>query len=265
MTSAPAIETVSLSHTFGAARVLRDVDLRVEAGERVAVFGPNGAGKSTLLRVLATLIRPSAGSVRVLGLDPRRDLLAVRRRIGVVAHRTYLDDQLTAAENLRYYGRLYDVPALERRIAELLERVGLRRRADDRVRVFSRGMQQRLALARALLHDPDLLLLDEPDTGLDADGVALLAQAVDRPGRAVFLTSHHPERALRIASRAITIVEGRLVKEAAPSSAGAPSPPAPSPAAGPAAAAPPAGEGEPPARSKLRPGGTRLPSEVSPA
>lgn len=211
--TALAVEATSLSHTFGAARVLRDVDLRVEAGERVAVFGPNGAGKSTLLRVLATLIRPTAGVVHILGLDPQRELLAVRRRIGVVGHRTYLDDQLTAAENLRYYGRLYDVPALEPRIAELLELVGLRRRADDRVRVFSRGMQQRLALARALLHDPDLLLLDEPDTGLDAQGIELLAQAVDRPGRTVLLTSHHPERAARIASRALLLVDGRVAAD----------------------------------------------------
>lgn len=207
----PAVEAIGVSHTFGAARVLRDVDLRIEAGERVAVFGANGAGKSTFLRVLATLIRPSAGSVRILGLHPRRDLLAVRRRIGVVGHRTYLDEQLTASENLRYYGRLYDVPALEHRIADLLDLVGLRRRAGDRVRVFSRGMQQRLTLARALLHDPELLLLDEPDTGLDAEGVELLARAVDRAGRTVVMTSHHPERAGRIASRSITIVDGRIV------------------------------------------------------
>jgi heme exporter protein A len=211
--SAPAVEVVGIAHTFGGARVLRGIDLRVEAGERVAVFGPNGAGKSTLLRVLATLIRPTTGTVRLLGLDPQRELLAVRRRIGVVGHRTYLDDQLTAAENLRYYGRLYSVAALEPRIAELLELVGLRRRADDRVRVFSRGMQQRLAIARALLHDPDLLLLDEPDTGLDAQAVDLLAGVVDRPGRAVVLASHHPERAMRIASRAVTIVDGRVVDD----------------------------------------------------
>jgi heme exporter protein A len=212
--SAPAVEAIGIAHAFGGARVLRGIDLRVEAGERVAVFGPNGAGKSTLLRVLATLIRPTTGTVRLLGLDPSRELLAVRRRIGVVGHRTYLDEQLTAAENLRYYGRLYSVAALEPRIAELLDLVGLRRRADDRVRVFSRGMQQRLAIARALLHDPDLLLLDEPDTGLDAQAVDLLARAVDRPGRAVVLASHHPERAMRIAGRAVTIVDGRVVDDA---------------------------------------------------
>jgi heme exporter protein A len=228
-----AVEVTALSHTFGEARVLRDVDLRVEAGERVAVFGPNGAGKSTLLRVLATLIRPTAGSVRILGLDPRRELLAVRRRIGVVGHRTYLDDQLTAAENLRYYGRLYDVAGLEGRIGELLELVGLRRRADDRVRVFSRGMQQRLALARALLHDPDLLLLDEPDTGLDAQGVELLGRAVERAGRAVVMTSHHPERAMRVAARALLLVDGRVALDGpiaevvAVAAPGAPSPPDP--------------------------------------
>jgi heme ABC exporter ATP-binding subunit CcmA len=208
-----AVEAVGLSHAFDRTQALRGVSLRLEQGERLAVFGPNGAGKTTLLRILATLVRPAAGELRLLGLDPWRALLAVRRRIGVVAHRTYLDDHLTAAENLRYYARLYDVPDAERRCGEMLELVGLFRRRDDQVRTLSRGMQQRLALARALVHDPELLLLDEPDTGLDAGGVELLAGAIERPGRAVILTSHHPERAARLAPRALLIVDGRVVAE----------------------------------------------------
>jgi heme exporter protein A len=208
-----AVEAAGLSHAFEGKRALRGVSLRLERGERLAIFGPNGAGKTTLLRILATLIRPTAGELRLLGLDPSRALLAVRRRIGVVGHRTYLDDHLTAAENLRYYARLYDVPDAERRTAEMLDLVGLSRRRDDRVRTLSRGMQQRLALARSLLHDPDLLLLDEPDTGLDAGGVALMAGAIGRPGRAVVLTSHHPERAAELAPRALLLVDGRVVAE----------------------------------------------------
>ncbi|HEY3080442.1 MAG TPA: ABC transporter ATP-binding protein [Chloroflexota bacterium] len=208
-----AVEAAGLSHAFERTRALRGVSLRLERGERLAIFGPNGAGKTTLLRILATLARPTAGELRLLGLDPWRALLAVRRRIGVVAHRTYLDDHLTAAENLRYYARLYDVPDPERRTGEMLDLVGLSRRRDDRVRTLSRGMQQRLALARALVHDPELLLLDEPDTGLDASGVELLTSAIGRPGRAVVLTSHHPERAAGLAPRALLLVDGRVVAE----------------------------------------------------
>jgi heme ABC exporter ATP-binding subunit CcmA len=209
----PAVEAQGLSHSFDRARALRGVSLRLGAGERLAVFGPNGAGKTTLLRILATLVRPSGGELRLFGVEPWAVLSSVRRRIGVVAHRTYLDDHLTAAENLRFYARLYDVAEAERRTGEMLELVGLSRRRDDRVRTLSRGMQQRLALARALVHDPDLLLLDEPDTGLDASGVELLGLAIGRPGRTVILTSHNPERAARLAPRALLLVDGRAVAD----------------------------------------------------
>src|SRR5205823_2282919 len=131
----------------------------------------------------------------------------------VVGHRTYLDEALTAQENLAFYARLYDVPAAREHVAFLLQQVGLFARRDQLVRGFSRGMRQRLALARALLHDPDLLLLDEPDTGLDADGLDLLVGALERPGRprTIVLASHNPERAAEIASRGLRLERGRLV------------------------------------------------------
>jgi len=207
-----AVELIGLRRSFGAAAALRGVDLRLAPGERLAVFGDNGAGKTTLLRVLATLLAPSGGRAWVLGLDPRRDAAALRRRIGLVGHATYLDAALTAAENLAFYARLYDLPDPARRADELLELVGLRRRRHERVGALSRGMQQRVALARALLHDPELLLLDEPDTGLDEGGLAALeaALALGRPDRTVVLTSHHPERALRLADRQARLEHGRL-------------------------------------------------------
>ncbi|HEY3109375.1 MAG TPA: ABC transporter ATP-binding protein [Chloroflexota bacterium] len=207
-----AIEAEGLGRSFGPVCALRGVSLRLAAGERVAIFGANGAGKTTLLRILATLVLPDRGALRLFGLDPRAASSAARRRIGVVGHRTYLDEALTAQENLAFYGRLYDLPAPRERIAFLLEQVGLFARRDERVRGFSRGMRQRLALARALLHDPDLLLLDEPDTGLDAAGLDLLVGALERPGRprTIVLASHHPERAAEIASRGLRLERGRL-------------------------------------------------------
>ncbi|MBI4506224.1 MAG: heme ABC exporter ATP-binding protein CcmA [Chloroflexi bacterium] len=208
------MEALGLGRRFGTQVALRDVTLRVGWGERVAVLGPNGAGKSTLLRILGTLAPPSSGELHIAGLSPRHDRARIRRRLGIVAHQTYLFDALTALENLLFYGQLYDVPRARQRAAELLERMGLAARADTRVRQLSRGMQQRLALARALLHEPDILLLDEPDTGLDQDGQAILAAVVrEHADRTVVLTTHHVERAVALCDRAVVLDRGRLVRD----------------------------------------------------
>jgi heme exporter protein A len=199
---------------YGTTPALRGCDLTVAVGERVALLGPNGAGKTTLLKVLATLVRPSAGTLRLFGIDALRAPARVRARIGVLAHETYLYRDLTAAENLRLYGRLYGLDALAERVAAALARVGLADRAHQRVGTLSRGQQQRVALARALLHAPALLLLDEPDTGLDERGQALLADVVRTPGLAVVLTSHALERALTLADRVVLLVDGRVVHTA---------------------------------------------------
>lgn len=202
-----------VGHRFGGRVALREVTLQLESDERLAVFGPNGAGKTTLLRILATLLSPSSGTVRLFGLDPRTHAATVRRRIGVVGHRTLLDDDLTAEENLRFYARLYDVANPRARIADVLTLVGVRGRR-DRVGALSRGTQQRVALARAILHDPDLLLLDEPETGLDAAGIDALLAAVERSGRAraLVVASHQPARAARLATRGIWLRDGRIVE-----------------------------------------------------
>ncbi|GIW06748.1 MAG: ABC transporter ATP-binding protein [Dehalococcoidia bacterium] len=210
----PAIEVRGLRKEIGGRPILRGLDLLVQMGETVVIFGPNGAGKTTLLRILATLARPSGGLVRVAGANLAEVGPAIRRWIGILAHQTYLYDDLTAEENLRFYGRMFDVPDLDSRIETVLEQVGLRDRRHDRVRIFSRGMQQRLALARAILHRPRLLLLDEPESGLDpaaAAGLRSTLAAVEQPDRAVLLTSHSLDLGLELATRVVLLVAGQIV------------------------------------------------------
>ena len=172
------IEVRGLVKSFGSKVALEGVDLDVAEGEFLTLVGPNGAGKTTLIRILATLTRPTEGSVRVAGYDLAGQGTGIRRRIGLASHQTLLYGDLSAEENLRFYGRMYEVPDLEERITALLQRVGLEHRRHDLVRTFSRGMQQRLSIARALLHDPAILLLDEPYTGLDQQAAEVLREIV---------------------------------------------------------------------------------------
>jgi heme exporter protein A len=212
-----AIDVHGLRKEIGGRVILRGIDLQVAAGETVVIFGPNGAGKTTLLRILATLTRPSGGAVKIAGADLADVGPAIRRWVGMLAHQTYLYDDLTAVENLRFYGRMFDTPDLAARIDEVLRLVGLSDRRDDRVRTFSRGMQQRLSLARAILHRPSILLLDEPESGLDpqaAAGLRALLAAVEQPNRAVLLTSHDLDLGLDLADRIVLLVGGRIVLDA---------------------------------------------------
>jgi len=212
------IRVRGLEKTFGNTVALCGVDLDVAGGEFLIVVGPNGAGKTTLIRVLATLSRPTAGEVRIGELDPVHDAVAIRRRLGMVSHQPLLYEDLTAAENLAFYGRMYDVPNLPRRIKELLDQVGLIARGDDAVRTFSRGMQQRLAIARALLHDPPLLLMDEPFTGLDQQAAAMLSRVLESVGtsgaRTVVMTTHDLERGLAMGDRLVILARGQIVYQA---------------------------------------------------
>ena len=208
MDAPAAIELDGLTRRYGERVALDEVTLRVPAGATLVVFGPNGAGKSTLLRVLATLLRPHAGSVRVLGHDLPADGWAVRGRVGLLGHEPLVFGDLSGRENLRFHARLHRVaPA---RVEELLERVGLGRRADDRVHTYSRGMIQRLSVARAVLHEPELLLLDEPRANLDpaaAELVEPLIGAAD--GRTRVITSHDPAGGLAEADLALGLRAGR--------------------------------------------------------
>lgn len=211
-----AIEVKRLIKSYGEHYALRGIDLNVKWGDFLAVFGPNGAGKTTLINVLATLVKPSSGDARVSGFDLREDSVMIRRQIGVVTHQTLLYDDLSAYENLRFYGKMYNVPSLTDRIRQLLAQVGLESRAHDRVRTLSRGMQQRLAIARSLIHDPPILLLDEPGTGLDQRASAMLESilsSTDNRQRAVVMTTHSLEQGLALSNRVVILTEGKIVCE----------------------------------------------------
>ena len=193
---------------FGERAALDGVDLRLGGGEFVLVTGPNGAGKTTLLRILATVLRPSAGVVAVAGHELPRAAPAARPLIGYVAHGPLTYPGLTAHENLDLYAALYGVPA--GRVSPALERVGLQGRRRDPVADFSRGMAQRLALARALLHRPALLLLDEPTAGLDRDGRELLREVLAEPGRTVIVSTHEPGWFEGLATAEVRLAGGRV-------------------------------------------------------
>ena len=198
------ITVKKLVKRFGLKTVLRGVDFEVQPGEFVALLGPNGAGKTTFLRILASLSRPSVGEVNIAGYRLPQEAAQVRARLGVVSHLPLLYGDLTAEENLRFYARMYNIPGYELRVTEVLEMVGLDSRRRDLVRTFSRGMQQRLAIGRAVLHDPDVVLFDEPYTGLDQDASSMLDEVlktVAAKGRTVVMTSHDLARAEDLATR----------------------------------------------------------------
>lgn len=208
------ITVKKLVKRFGLKTVLRGLDFEVQPGEFVALLGPNGAGKTTFLRILASLSRPSLGEVKVAGFRLPNEAASVRARLGVVSHLPLLYGDLSAEENLRFYGRLYGIVDLEPRITEVLEMVGLDHRRRDLVRTFSRGMQQRLAIGRAVLHDPDVMLFDEPYTGLDQDASSMLDEAlqtVAAEGRTVVMTSHDLARAEDLATRFDILSRGVIV------------------------------------------------------
>ena len=205
------IDVKGLVKTFGLMSVLRGLEFHVDRGEFVALVGPNGAGKTTFLRILASLSRPSMGEVRVAGYRLPSQAAAVRIRLGVVSHQPLLYGDLTAEENLNFYSRMYGVADPERRVGAVLEMVGLKARRRDLVRKFSRGMQQRLAIGRAILHDPDVLLFDEPHTGLDQEAAAMLdtlLRDVAVRGRTVVMTSHNLDRAADLAQRIDILSKG---------------------------------------------------------
>jgi heme exporter protein A len=213
-----AIESITVSGVskrYGHQRALAGVDLELTAGAPGALLGPNGAGKSTLLGILSTLIRPTGGQVRYG--DGKADGDDLRRSIGVLAHSAFVYGELTAVENLEFYARLYDVADAGARAAGLLDEVGLDERARHRqANTYSRGMLQRLALARALLHDPDVLLLDEPFTGLDRAGAAALARtlvAAKGSGRVLLVVTHDLEAIAGLTEHVAVLRRGKLAHE----------------------------------------------------
>ena len=214
----PAIEVRKLTKAFGHQAALRGVDLHVDEGEFLALFGPNGAGKTTLIRVVSSLTRPTAGTVRVRGEDLGKAGTSLRRHIGLISHNPLLYGDLTPDENLRFFARMYDLPDAAARIDAVLEQVGLVVRRRDPVRTFSRGMVQRLAIARAILHDPAIMLLDEPYTGLDlqaADMLRAVLEELAALNRTVILTTHNLEQGLEMCDRAAILNRGRVAWQGA--------------------------------------------------
>ena len=211
--SSPVLEARDLVREFGIFRAVDGISFNLRSGEFLAVFGPNGAGKTSLLRLLSGEILPTSGQVRVLGEALDRGDQSWRLNIGVLSHDSFLYDHLTAEENLRFYGKLFQLPALGERVQERLEEVGLWKRRDSRVGTFCRGMRQRLALARTLLHDPQVVFLDEPYTGLDAHAASLLNDVLGSlkdGARTVVLVTHNLSKGLRLADRVAIQVRGRF-------------------------------------------------------
>lgn len=211
-----AIETRGLGRRYGGVYVVRDVNLALPPGSRTALIGPNGAGKTTLLAMLSTLVSPTDGDASVAGISTRDRPPELRRRLGILAHRPMLYEELSPLENLRFFARLYGVAEPEPRIEELLRAVGVWRRRDEPTTVFSRGFHQRLAIARALVHEPEVLLVDEPETGLDPAGVELLDELMLRRGSLTVLAStHRVDRVGDWATGLVHLERGRVVEDTA--------------------------------------------------
>ncbi len=212
----PAVEGRGLQKWYGPLPAVHGVDLALAPGEILTVFGPNGAGKSTLLRMLCGAVRPTAGTVHLAGERVGGESDGWRRKVGLLSHQTFLYGGLTAAENLHFFARLYGLPERRRAVEEGLRSVELWERRGDRVRTFSRGMQQRLALSRTLLHEPEVVFLDEPYTGLDPHAAALLRGVLEqlRDGRrTVVLVTHNLSQGLELADRVAVQVAGRWVSD----------------------------------------------------
>jgi heme exporter protein A len=211
-----AVSIRKLSKVFGKTPVLKDLDLDLKKGEFAVIFGPNGAGKTTLLKLISTLIEPTGGSVFVFGFNIAEEPENARREIGMLSHDSYLYGDLTAKENLRFFGQMYGIKGQElgERISHLLEDVGLITKADERVSTFSRGMKQRLSIARALLHRPSLLLLDEPYTGLDPGASLVFENLLKSPefqGSTKLMVSHDLERGFALCNRVLVLNKGKFV------------------------------------------------------
>jgi heme ABC exporter ATP-binding subunit CcmA len=209
------IEARSVTKRFGRRTVLNGLDLKIDDGEIIALMGPNGAGKTTLLRLMSTLAEPTRGDVLLDGKSVYDDPVISRKSIGVVGHSTYTYDDLTALENLRFFWSLNGLPrkAFEAAGKALLQRVGLSHRMNDRVAVFSKGMRQRLAIARAILHSPKVLLLDEPFSSLDEKGNEVLSQILTEErsrGCSILIVTHDVQRISSLADRAEVLVRGKI-------------------------------------------------------
>ena len=210
----PAIEINGLTKSFARTTVLRNLDLEVSWGRILTILGPNGSGKTTLIKVLATLSKPDAATIRIAGLDAARAGRSVRRNIGVVTHDPLLYDGLTGRENLKFHARMFSLDRIDDRIAAVTEKMGLAARLDQRAGAMSHGLRKRFSIARALLHDPLILLLDEPESGLDQEALGMLEAVMADPRRTVLMTTHSLEWGLDVGHRLAILARGRIAYEA---------------------------------------------------
>lgn len=212
-----AIETRGLEKQFGFFPVLMGVDLAVEQGEFLTIFGPNGAGKSTLLSILSTFIKPGGGEVLVAGFDVSREKQRIRKLIGFISHNTMLYENLTALENLEFIGAFYDVTDLKEKCLDILQKVELYAKKDALVSTLSFGTRQRLAIARTLLHDPRILFLDEPYSGLDYGGAAILTSILGsmKADKTIVMTTHNVYEGLSLCDKVAILDHGEVVYRSA--------------------------------------------------
>ena len=209
----PAITVEHLTKSFGGRKAVDNVSFTLPEGAFLSVFGPNGAGKTTLLRMLATLARPTEGAITLAGINLKEEPEQAREAIGLISHNPMLYPDLTAEENLLLYANLYGVRDPQKRVVELLDAVGLKHRRLDRVRTFSRGMTQRVSIARALVNDPSVVLLDEPYSGLDPHAMRIFDELIAsvRANRTFVMVSHDLDKGLALASHVLVLARGRVV------------------------------------------------------
>lgn len=211
------IHVHDITKNFGSMTVLDNVNFSVKGGEFLTIVGPNGAGKTTLIKIMATLVNATGGTVEIGGFNVKKYPEKVRGVIGVISHNTYLYNELTAGENLKFFGKMYAIPEIDRRVDEVLGETGLSKRKHDRVGTFSRGMKQRLSIARAILHNPAVMLLDEPYTGLDQQASASLESVLDSltgSGITTIMISHDLKRGLALADQVMIMASGTVAYHA---------------------------------------------------
>jgi heme exporter protein A len=210
------IQTKGLIKTIGDKMILRGINLSIKKGESVAILGPNGAGKSTILKIIAGLIKATDGEIKIDGMDFKKDSYEMKQKIGFLAHNSFLYDHLTPLENLKFFGKLYGVKDVETKAKQLVDEVGLGFFIHDPIRSFSRGMLQRIAIARAIIHDPEILLFDEPHTGLDQQAIKILNQVILKMkanGSTVIMVTHDFQQAVETCDRVLIFRNGKLVED----------------------------------------------------
>lgn len=205
-----------IKKTYGNFDALKGVSITIKRGEFFTLFGPNGAGKTTLIKLLATLTEPTSGSLEVYGYDAKSEVKPIRSIVGVISHDTYLYENLSAFENIKFFAELYGLSNIEDRVSTVIEQVGLKARMHDLVRNFSRGMKQRLTVARAIVHEPKILLLDEPYTGLDLNGAQIFGEMLSdlkTQNRTILMTTHNIDEGLGLSDRVGILMKGKIVFE----------------------------------------------------